>query len=395
MNILYLAHRIPYPPNKGDKVRSFHQIQHLSKSHTVHLACLVDTPEDLLYVKDLEKCCASVDVVYRGKTTARVLALRALFTRKPLSVASFYSRELQQKITRRLRSETFDRIVVFSSAIAEYVRYVDDVPKVIDFVDADSEKWRLYARFHRFPLSWIYRLEAERLARYEAEVAKSGAHAIFISEREAGVLQGRTGDRPVSVIPNGIDVDYFSPTQAQALRPREPIIVFTGAMDYFPNVDAVRYFCRAIFPLVRRTMPEARFYIVGRHPTRQVRALGQQPHVIVTGSVPDVRPYLMMARVAVAPLRIARGVQNKILEAMATGVPVVGTSMAFQGIPAMQADGIRVTDEPTSFAHQVLTLLQDHDLQRQCSRQAGHYVRHYYRWEEHGTRLESLLQQMP
>ena|SRR5215813_5406277 len=394
MNILYLAHRIPYPPNKGDKVRSFHQIRHLSKKHTVHLACLIDAQEDLQYVHDLEKYCASVDAVYRRKSVAKALALRALCTHKPLSVASFYSRELQQRIGLRFRSEKFDRIVVFSAAMAEYVRHVDSIPRVIDFVDADSAKWRLYADYRPFPLSWIYRLEAERLARYEAEVASAFDHSICVAEQEAVVLQERASGRPTSVIPNGIDSDYFRPHAEEQYPCRQPSIVFTGEMDYFPNVDAVRYFCQAIFPLVRKVVPETRFYIVGRHPERQVRRLRCQPQVIVTGAVPDVRPYLAMASIAVAPLRIARGVQNKILEAMAMGLPVVGTSKALRSLQATPADGIRIADDPEGFAHEVVTLLKDQDLQRYCSCQARHFVHRYYRWQDHGTLLETLLQEI-
>jgi sugar transferase (PEP-CTERM/EpsH1 system associated) len=392
MNILYLAHRIPYPPNKGDKIRSFHQIRYLSHKHTVHLACLVDEPEDLRYINDLEKYCSSVEAVYRSKTAARTSALWALPTQRPLSVASFYSRELQQRIAHRLRSEKFDRIFVFSSTMAEYVRHVTEIPKIIDFVDADSEKWRLYADYHPFPLSQIYRLEADRLARYERDVAQAFAHAIFISEQEANVLEGVIDKRSISVIPNGIDLDYFTPDEELMSRCHGAFIVFTGAMDYFPNVDAVRYFCRAIFPLIREVEPEAQFYIVGRHPMRQVRALAYQPHVIVTGSVPDVRPYLATARVAVAPLRIARGVQNKILEAMAMGLPVVGTREAFQGLQATSTDGIRIADDPQHFAGEVMALLENRDLQRRCSQQARQYVRRSYRWQDHGACLESLLE---
>ncbi len=394
MNILYLAHRIPYPPNKGDKIRSFYQIRHLSREHAVHLVCLVDDIEDLQHVKTLEKYCASVDALYRGGTTGRGLSLLALFTNRPLSVAAFYSRRLARRIAFRLDSQKIDRIFFFSSAMAEYVRDILDIPKIIDFVDVDSAKWRLYADYHRFPLSQIYRLEANRLARYEEEGAQAFDHSLFVSDAEAGLFQQRVKNRPLSVIPNGVDLERFAPHGDGPSPSKQPVIVFTGAMDYFPNADGVQYFCQKIFPLIREALPEAIFYIVGRNPTRQVRALGCQPNVTVTGSVPDVRPYLSQARVAVAPLRIARGVQNKILESMAMGLPVVGTSQAFEGIRATWADGVRVADEPQKFAQAVLELLGDDDLQQECSLQARHYVQHHHRWEEHGTRLEHLLKKM-
>ncbi len=391
MNILYLTHRIPYPPNKGDKIRAFHQLQHLAQKHRVHLACLVDNPNDLPHVKDLDKYCASVEAVYRGSAGARLHILTALSTGTPLSVAAFYSRELQRRIEQRLRSEAIDRIFVFSAAMAEYVRDVTGIPKVIDFVDADSEKWRLYAGYRPFPLSWVYRLEAKRLARYEAEVARVFDHVLFISEAEAQVLHRPTDNLPITTIPNGVDLDYFSPNEEGQLPVSEPTIVFTGEMNYFPNVDAVRYFCQAIFPLVRRVVPQARLYIVGRHPTRQVKALDDGQHVIVTGAVPDVRPYLAAARLAVAPFRIARGIQNKVLEAMAMGLPVVGTSIAFRGLQATAADGIRSVDEPGAFAQAVVTLLQDDLGRRRCAYHARQFVSRHHRWQDHGARLEALL----
>ena len=164
-------------------------------------------------------------------------------------------------------------------------------------------------------------------------------------------------------------------------------------MDYFPNVDAVQYFCKEIFPLIRRSRPETQFYIVGRSPTREVRRLADLPNVIVTGPVKDIREYLVKARIAVAPLRIARGIQNKILEAMAMGRPVVGTSSAFQGLRATPADGIRIADHPQTFAEAVLTLLQDQDLHRRCSVLARGYVQRYHQWPDHFAQLELILQQ--
>ena len=395
LKILYIAHRIPYPPNKGEKIRAFHQIRYLSKVHEVHLACLVDEREDLEHTKTLEKYCASVDVVFRRKSAFRLRVLLGLLTNKPLSVAAFYDRELDKRIRQKLRTETFDRIVVFSSAMAEYVRRAAGIPKLIDLVDADSEKWRLFADYHPKPLSWLYRLEAHHLSRYEENVVRMSERSVFVSEAEAELLRQRVPDRPMTVIPNGVDLDYFAPPSETLSCSKQPVVVFTGAMDYFPNVDAVQYFCSDILPLITEACPEIRFYIVGRHPTRQVQTLERQKHVMVTGSVPDVRPYLRAATVAVAPLRIARGVQNKILEAMAMGLPVVGTSSAFQGLGATTADGIRKADNAKSFAREILALLENSTLQRQCSLQVRRYVQQHHRWQDHGSALESLLHEMP
>lgn len=277
--------------------------------------------------------------------------------------------------------------------MAEYVRYVSGIPKIIDFVDVDSEKWRVYANFHSFPLSWIYRLESDRLSRYEVEVAKAFDHSVFVSEKEANLFKQRIKDRGISVIPNGVDLDYFDPDRYAGICSKQTSIVFTGVMDYFPNVDAVKYFCTEIFPLVRESFPEAWFFIVGRNPTRQVKKLGLQHNVTVTGSVPDIRSYLEMAKIFVAPFRIARGIQNKILEAMAMGIPVVGTSEAFQGVKATMSDGIRIADEPKGFAREVLTFLNNPELRQLCSLQSRRYVQRHHQWQECGILLESLLQE--
>jgi sugar transferase (PEP-CTERM/EpsH1 system associated) len=391
MNILYICHRIPFPPNKGDKIRSFNQIRDLSKRHTVHLACLVDDPADLQHVTALRKYCASVEAVYRGKMAARGLALLALFTGESLSVAAFYSRELKRRIDEKIRSERFDSIFVFCSSMAGYVADISDIPKVIDFVDVDSDKWRLYADFHPFPVSWIYRREADRLAQYEEVVARQFDRSIFVSKKEVDLFQKRVSDRSISAIPNGVDLDYFYPRVDDTLSTEPPMIVFTGAMDYFPNVDAVRYFCAEIFPKVRKVLPDLLFYIVGRNPVSSVRALGSQENVIVTGTVSDVRPYLAKAKVAVAPFRIARGIQNKILEAMAMGLPVIGTSIAFQGIEEKGETGCLSAEDPDAFVRALLLLLQDQPLRSQCGRQGRSFVERFYRWQDHGERLESLL----
>lgn len=395
MKILYIAHRIPYPPNKGEKIRTFHQIRHLSQNHVIHLVCLVDEPADLVHVKALERYCASVSAVYRSKTTALLSAAGALLTRNPLSVAAFRQKELAQRITQRLSTERLDAILVTSSAVAEYVLHVPDIPRVIDFIDVDSEKWRLYAQHHSFPLSVIYQLEAERLAKYEEQTARVFEHSILISEEERRLFQERVNGRPVSVISNGVDLEYFSPSGIDSQLPSQPTLVFTGAMDYFPNVDAVRYFCQVVFPLVRDLVPNALFYIVGRNPTRQVKELSNQPNVVVTGTVPDVRPYLAQATVAVAPFRLARGVQNKVLEAMAMGLPVIGTTEAFKGIAATEQDGIRIADDPRSFAQHVTDFLQGGvRLRRQAARQARCYVERHHQWHDQGAKLERLLEEV-
>ena len=209
MKILYLAHRIPFPPNKGDKIRSFHQIRYLARNHDVHLACLIDDKQDLAHIDSLKEYCRTVDVVYRDKSLAALMALKGVARREPLSVAAFFSRELKQKVDERLAAHRFDCIFVFSSAMATYVLDTVGTPRVMDFVDVDSDKWRLYSEYHGFPWSWIYKQEGERLARFEAKVARAFDHSLFVSPKEVNLFRKAVPDRPVSVIEVGIDLEFF------------------------------------------------------------------------------------------------------------------------------------------------------------------------------------------
>lgn len=393
MKILYLCHRIPYPPDKGDKIRAYHHIAHLARTHRVHLACFADERADLEHVRSLQAICASVDVVYRSPFAARLFALAALPTGRSLSVAAFDSLELRARVRRRLREEQPDILVAYSAAMAQYLEEANGTPRVMDFVDADSEKLREYARLGRFPQSALYALEADRLARYEGRIAATFDASIFISEAEAQIVRPHAPGRDFSIIRNGVDLDVFRPDPDGA-RPREPVVVFTGVMGYFPNVDAVTYFAHDILPRVRAEIPAARFAIVGRDPSVAVRRLAQLPGVTVTGAVPDVRPYLSEAALAVAPFRIARGVQNKVLEAMSSGLPVVGTQLAFQGITANDADGVRAADSAEAFAKEVVTLLRDPSLRRDLGQRARRYVEQHHRWEEVGAILEAKLLQL-
>ncbi|HLQ66720.1 MAG TPA: TIGR03087 family PEP-CTERM/XrtA system glycosyltransferase [Candidatus Limnocylindrales bacterium] len=400
MNVLYLAHRIPYPPDKGDKIRSFHQIRALSERHRIALVCFADDADDLRHAAALREFCSSVDVVYRSPRAARIAGLRGLLDGRSLSEAAFDSAALRRAVGTRLGPA--DVAVAFSSVMAQYVPSGSRIPRVMDFVDIDSDKWRLYAERRRGPAAWIYAREARRLGRYEEQVAREWDHSLFVSGREERLLAARVPGRPFTVLQNGVDLAHFNPAFAGATAPAAPArnggghgealrIVFTGVMDYFPNVDGVRHFCASIFPRIRAALPEARFVIVGRNPARAVRALARQPGVEVTGTVPDVRPHLAGAAVSVAPLRIARGLQNKILEAMAMGLPVVGTSAAFEGLDAMRQAGARVADDPEAFATHVVELLRSPERRREAGSRARAYVERHHRWSDHGVALEALL----
>jgi sugar transferase (PEP-CTERM/EpsH1 system associated) len=395
VNLLYLAHRLPYPPNKGEKIRSFHQIRHLARRHTIHLCSFVDDRDDKRYGTDLRESCASVALVYRSPVRSLLSVGEALVRDAPFSVALYKNREFADNVRQLARKEQFDCLIASSSSVAQYASLLPKIPKIIGFIDIDSEKWRLYALFRKPPLSLVYGREERLLSKYEMAMARFFDHSVVVSQDERRALESRVSDRPVSVISNGVDIEYFAPGAATKNQARLPIIVFTGVMDYYPNVDAVEYFCKDILSLVCAAVPATQFHIVGRNPTRRVKRISNRNQVVVTGTVPDVRPYLRKAAVAVAPFRLARGVQNKVLEALAMGLPVVGSRATIEAIGAADRDAIRIADDPASFARHVIAYLQaDSESCRNVARQARSYVESDHRWEDQGARLENLLDQV-
>jgi sugar transferase (PEP-CTERM/EpsH1 system associated) len=390
VRLLYVCHQVPYPPNKGEKIRAFHHLTYLARRHRVHVACLAGSHADLAEAAHLKARCASVDAVYHSPRVGRLRAAAALPTGRSLSLAAYDSPELRARIARRIEVEQPDLLVAYSAPMAPYIERFGGIPRVIDFVDADSEKVRAYASERSFPGSALYALEAKRLARSEGKMASWADLSIFISEAEAEIVRPRARGRNMAVIPNGVDLDAFRPRANGSKRGR-PVIVFVGVMSYYPNADAVLYFARDIYPIVRSKVPDAELVIVGRDPIQAVRRLEEHPGVRVTGTVPDVRPYLAEAAVAVAPFRIARGIQNKVLEAMASGLPVIGTSLAFQGLAAGTADGIRTQDSPRDFADELVAVLSNPTLREDLGRQGRAYVERNHRWEAVGELLERAL----
>jgi len=386
MRILFLAHRIPYPPNKGEKIRAFHELLHLSQRHEVHLACLVDREEDFAYVRDLEAICKSVTAVRLAKLSAYLRAGLSLLRGQPLTLGYFSSSALRWCVSGLLERLAFDRVVVFSTSMAPYVAHYRGCPKVLDMVDVDSDKWAQYARRTSFPWSSIYALEAKRLRRYEAELVGRFDRVVLVTPQEVELLKRTLPQADCSVVPMGVDLDYFS---LPAGREPGSRLVFTGSMDYYPNVDAMKFFCEEIFPLIRSRRPDVVMTIVGRDPSRAVRRLAAPPGVVVTGNVPDVRPYLASARVFVAPFRVARGIQSKILEAMATGLPVVASPLAGAALPA--GKGLIVAESAERFACAVLELLENAPLWSESSREARRLVERGLDWNRSMQQFEDII----
>ncbi len=388
MRILMLAHRIPYPPHTGDKNRPYHVARHLARRHAVTLVFPVDDPEDLPGVDALREAVGpEIDFAPIWKPWAVAKGLAGLARGRPLTLGYFGSRALRARVAARLAEHDYDLIYVSSSSMAQYAA-PGRAPVVMDFVDVDSDKWAQYAERSAPPLGWVYRAEGHALRRYEAAVARWARLCIVTTPVEETLLRSFAPWARTAVIPNGIDLAKYQPLAADA---SEPALIFTGAMDYRPNIDAVQYFHDAIFPRVRQEIPEVRFYIVGLNPAPSVRRLGETPRVIVTGTVADVRPYYARASVCVAPLRLARGVQNKVLQAMAMGLPVVATSRACQGLAAEPGKHLHVEDEPAAFASRVVTLLRSPGERRVLGRQGRAFVEAHHAWESSLARLDTFI----
>lgn len=391
MRILYLCHRIPYPPNKGDKIRAFHQLRAIAARHEVDVFTLVDDARDLAYQDRLREYCHQLTVARVHPKLARLRALPFLLTRQPLTVPYFYSAELHAKVKSAMGERSYDRVFVYSSAMAQYVDSAGEIPVVMDFVDVDSDKWTQYATFTRFPFSAIYRREGKCLEAYERRACAKSACVILTTAREAQLLLRIAPGARVHVVSNGVDSAYFDP-EAVAPNRTVPTVIFTGDMSYFPNQEAVTYFAREVLPSIQRSIPEARFLIVGRDPSREVLELGKTRGVEVTGFVPDVRTYLAQAHVAVAPFSIAAGIQNKILEAMAYGLPVVATARTAQGLSPAVADLVDTGDTAEEMAAKVVRLLQDVRFAQRKGTEGRHRVAAEYRWEQSLDRLLQLLE---
>ena len=390
--ILFLAHRVPFPPNKGDKIRAFHILEHLARRHDVWLGACADDSADMQYLpmarERYKDACFGLTT---GVGRAAQMALGGL-AGAPISVARFRHGRLAEWIGAVLEEVQPDLVYVYSSALAQYVvgRIPAGTALVVDFVDADAEKWRAYSANAGAPACWIYGREMASLVRYEKHVLDAADAGILVSETERRLQAGfaPAGAAKLHVIPNGVDTDYFRPPEtAPSAR---STILFTGTMDYLPNIDAVRWFAGDMLPSVRRSCPEAVFQIVGAKPTPAVLALAGSPSVEVVGAVPDMRPYLFRAKVIVAPLRIARGIQNKVLEGMAAGKAVVATPQALDGIDAVAGRDVLVGADEGEFIAAVTDILQGRAAPDLGAR-ARDYVVANHRWDETLAALDRLL----
>jgi sugar transferase (PEP-CTERM/EpsH1 system associated) len=387
MRILFLSQRVPYPPDRGDKITTYHVLRHLREHHEVVSACFLEEPKEEGYAAKLRELGVRVHGVPIRPKPRRLWALRALLTRQPITLPYFYDRRLARAVAAEV-AEGVDLLLAYSSSMGQYFAPHPALPKIQIFAELDSDKWLQYARNHRFPGSWIYGREHRRLLRFERELAYAVDACTVVSEVERELFLRHIPGANVAILPNGVDLEAFRPGPASA-RERATLL-FTGVMDYGANVDGVLWFHREVWPRVKREIPEARLLVVGSRPVPAIRALASND-VEVTGFVESTRPYFERATVAIAPLRIARGIQNKVLEAMASGLPTVSSPSAFSGIDAVPERDLLVAERPDEWTAAVVGLLRDPARREALGRAARARMEAAYRWETILAKLDELV----
>jgi sugar transferase (PEP-CTERM/EpsH1 system associated) len=386
VNILFLSQRVPYPPNRGDKISTWRIVDRLRRTHEVHCVAFAHDDADRKAADELRGMGISVTTVDYHDRWKKLISLPLLLTRKPLTLGVYGSGELQRAVDGL--ADWADMAYAFSSSMGAFLERHVSLPRVMHIGELDSDKWHQYSEKTRFPMSWIYRREWRTLLEFERRIAHSFSENVLCTPLEQEIFREQIPGASSMVLRNGVDLEAFSPVPELA----EPDhLVFTGVMNYYPNVDGCLWFVREVLPRIRARFPEVRFTIVGSHPTPEIQALEKVEGVTVTGFVDSVTDWVHRAAIGVAPLRIARGIQNKVLEAMACGLPVVGTTSATQGVGGTPGDDYLVADDATAFSEHVCALLGAPERARGLGITARSFVEANYNWEATLAPLDELV----
>ena len=385
--ILFLAPRTPWPPDKGDKIRTCHQLRFLAQRHDVYAAFFVDDPADMRHVDSIREICREVIAIPWTRRSAAMRAGRALLTGKPLTLAAYRDDAMTAAIGDWTARHSFDVVTAFSSSMAPYALSVPADRRVLDLCDVDSAKWGAYSR--RRSLSSIpYAIESRRLAAFEQACVKQFDAVLVITESESLVLDPHGEYENLHVVSNGVNLPTGSPRRAESCG---SIVGFVGAMDYAPNVDGVVWFANHVWPRVRAANRRASFLVIGRNPARRVERLARDGSITITGQVRDPRQLLEQCRVVVTPLRIARGLPNKALEAMAMGRPVVATTAVARCLDAQHGVHLLAADEPAEMADQVSELCESDKRCAELADAGKRFVSAYHNWTEILHRYVDLI----
>jgi sugar transferase (PEP-CTERM/EpsH1 system associated) len=392
-----LTQRIPYPPIKGEKIRPLQILHHLRRSFDIHLGTMIDEPGDWAYADTIRGFCRDTYFAALNRKWAKVSCLRGLTSGDPLSVTFFRDRGLQSWVDNTLEHVRPDVVFVCSGNMAPYVlahRYRGKV-RIVDLADVDSEKWRAYSMKAKGPMKWVYGREAQLTLKLEQRILRESDAVTFVTEPEAALFRQLAPEFPGRIhgISSGVDFAYFNATATYAApyNSRLPTFVFTGTMDYPPNIDAVCWFAGEILPLIRQELPEAQFYIVGSSPSAAVIKLTETEGIHVTGRVPDVRPYLAEASACVVPLRLARGIQNKVLEAMAMGRATIVSPEALEGIDATPGQELVCAQGAAAFAAAAVALARHPHEAARIGGAARRKIEDKYSWSARLSAFDSLI----
>ena len=395
MKIAYLAHRVPYPPNKGEKIRTFHQIKYLAEQG--HEICVFAPTNS---VKDIEDLSALESAYCKNSFHAPAPGFSSMITglvaNKPLSVAHFYTSRLQQQFDKYIRDQGVDAVVCTSSSMAEYIfrshePSLKHISLVMDFMDLDSDKWNQYRKIKPFPLSLIYQREAFLISRFEKKIYQFFDSVMFISKNEVDLFVKLVNDsKKVHVIGNGMDTNTFKPSNNEK-RGSTPVFLFTGVMDYLPNEDAVIWFVDNCWENIKLKYPAAEFYIVGMNPSAKVRDLEKYSGVTVTGFVDDITEYYEKSNCFIAPFRLARGVQNKVLQAFACGLTTISTTLGCEGINCEDGKHVLIADSVKDILEKVDWAVSNPNEAAELGKNAARLIKEEYSWESKLSSFEAIL----
>jgi len=391
MRVLVICHRFPFPPARGGKIRPFNIIRHLSEQgHEVTVASLARSADEAAAGAGIAPHVREFWIDTLGSIVPMARMVARLPTTVPSSMGYFYSPVIAARVRQALESRSFDFVLVHCSSVAQYVSEFDHLPRLLDFGDMDSQKWLEYANYRPWPLSWGYWLEGSKLAREESRLAARFDFATCTTRAELETLRSFGVERPADWFPNGVDAASFAPPADGSYD--HDSICFVGRMDYYPNQQGVFSFCEQVWPQLKAAYPHLKFTIVGASPPPKVRALAELPGVAVTGSVPDVRPIVSRAALTVAPLAIARGTQNKILESMALGVPVVCSPIAARGVDVVDGEHLLTADSPEAWCAQLRRIVTDAAERRRLSVAGRDRVLSHHSWPSSMRRLDGLIE---
>ena len=416
--VLMLTHRLPYPPDRGDRIRSFHLLKHLAHHFDVAIACVSDEPVWLQHHQLLSTMAKRVDIQPISGLFNPLRGAAALLRGRPVTPALHFRQGLAQTIRQWHGQQPFDAVLTFCTGMIDYARLVTrprqgpasagggsasggrgpasggggsasgGVRHVLDLVDVDSLKWAHYAQTSWPPMRWVYAAEARRLRRVEAGAFDHFDAVTVVSDAEADAYRQHVGEHPgLAVVGNGVDLKYFTPMPDAGTKN----IVFVGVLNYRPNYEGVVWFAQHVMPSLLQRVPEAKFQIVGRHPTPKIEQLAERPGIELVGSVPDVRAYLESAAAVIAPLQIARGVQNKVLEAMACARPVVCSPGAAQGVDAVDGEHLLVAHDPQQWVDHLERVLSEAELRGRLGAAARAFVEQHYTWKERLAPMVRIL----